>query len=188
MEQACFLALDGTLASPSFLCSRILLLPNYYKLYCCTPIILWQRGDVDIYKYIFLIFQTTNQQYIDNNIILTFQYVFEKEDNYEVSFAFSYPYSYEKNLNLVRDLTAQYSNDPDIYFHKEVITYSPELRLIHLLTISSHEGKTDQLEDYMSEALFPERVYESRPFKYILPCLPLRFFFFFKCDEDLMRI
>lgn len=115
----------------------------------------WKRLDQDIFL-----------NYIDNNIILTFQYVFEKEDNYEVSFAFSYPYSYEKNLNLVRDLTAQYSNDPDIYFHKEVITYSPELRLIHLLTISSHEGKTDQLEDYMSEALFPERVYESRPFKF----------------------
>ena len=55
----------------------------------------------------------------------------------EVHFAFSYPYPYERCIKLVRELDATYSNDKEIYFKQEVLTYSPENRIIHLLTISS---------------------------------------------------
>jgi hypothetical protein len=34
-------------------------------------------------------------------------------------------------------LNSKYHDDEEIYFRREVITYSPELRPVHLLTISS---------------------------------------------------
>ena len=64
----------------------------------------------------------------DNKLILTFDYYWQEETNYEVSFSFSYPYSYERCNDLMRELTKKYKDDEEIYFHKEVIAYSPELR------------------------------------------------------------
>lgn len=53
---------------------------------------------------------------------LLFTYQFQEKD--EVYFAFSYPYSYVRMVELVRRLDAEYKNDQDIYLAKEVLTYS----------------------------------------------------------------
>ena len=74
-----------------------------------------------------------------------------------MSFAFSYPYSYEKNVKFVDKVYEDYKDNEEIYVTKEVITYSSAKRDIHLLTISSHECKTRTKEEYFSDLLFPER-------------------------------
>lgn len=50
--------------------------------------------------------------------------------------SFALPYTYERYLNFIRDLPKECS---DYYLRKEVLTYSLELRLVHLLTISSFD-------------------------------------------------
>ena len=83
----------------------------------------------------------------------------------ELSFAFTYPYSYD---TLQRDLEAyeaQYisrssSNEPglraSIYFLRETLAYSPEGRRIDLITISSNTGRSSDCEPSIP-LLFPER-------------------------------
>jgi len=93
----------------------------------------------------------------------------DKEDEYdkeqEVFFAFSHPYSYKESQLQLNKLQAAYSNDPDIYFHRELLIRSPQRRKIDLLTISSHEGKLSESEPYMNIGLFPNKDHAPRAFK-----------------------
>lgn len=61
-------------------------------------------------------------------------------------FALSYPYSYVRMVELVRKLDAEFKNDPVIYLSKEVLTYSLDGRLVPMLTITSHDNKTNIYE------------------------------------------
>ena len=61
----------------------------------------------------------------ENNLVLGFEFIFEKETNYEVFFSFCFPYPYQKSLNLIRELSKKYQKDPDIYFNKETLAFSP---------------------------------------------------------------
>lgn len=82
----------------------------------------------------------------------------------EISFAFTYPYSYD---TLQRDLEvyeAQYksrasSNElgsrASIYFLREILALSPEGRRIDIITISSNTGKSSDCEPSIPQ-LFPE--------------------------------
>jgi len=88
-----------------------------------------------------------------------------KEVEKETFFAFSYPYSYKESQIQLNHLQNEYSNDPDIYFHREVLILSPQRRKIDLLTISSHEGKLNECEPYMNIGLFPYKYQTSRAFK-----------------------
>lgn len=58
-------------------------------------------------------------------------------------------------IELVRRLDEEHRNDPEIYLQKEVLTYSIEGKLVPMLTISSHDGKTSVPEERISNALFP---------------------------------
>jgi hypothetical protein len=62
-------------------------------------------------------------------------------------------------------LQAAYSQDPDLYFHRELFTKTPQNRNIELLTISSHEGKLNSNESYINDLLFPNRETEQRAYK-----------------------
>jgi len=88
-----------------------------------------------------------------------------KEREKETFFAFSYPFSYKESQARLNQLQSLYSNDPDIYFHREVLILSPQRRKIDLLTISSHEGKLTECEPYMNIGLFPYKYQTSRAFK-----------------------
>ena len=58
-------------------------------------------------------------------------------------FSFALPYSYERYLNMVRDLPL--SND-DMYINKEVLCYSNNLNLVYAITITSPHRVTEQDE------------------------------------------
>lgn len=59
-----------------------------------------------------------------------------------------------------------YSNDSDIYFNKETLCYSPQMRIIELITISSQDSYSGERESFLNDALFPERYKESRALKF----------------------
>jgi hypothetical protein len=93
----------------------------------------------------------------DQQIVLSFFFRFQEQDDYRVYFAWSYPYPYYKNICYLEELSEAHVKDEEIYFHKEVITYSAGLRLVHLLTISSHDERLETREHHLSDSLFPER-------------------------------
>ena len=92
---------------------------------------------------------------------MTFSFEFDDEDA-EYFFALIHPYSYEELTNFLNDITEKYSNDDEIYFHKETIIKSEQGRAVHLLTISSHHGKFNESEAFIDDKLFPCRNETSR--------------------------
>ena len=60
---------------------------------------------------------------------------------------------------------SQFKQDDSIYFNREVLTYSREARRIELITITSHNHKTDQREEILPN-LYPHSLENPRPFKY----------------------
>ncbi len=95
-----------------------------------------------------------------------FEYCFGDPEE-EVFFAFSYPYSYEENQIDNAKREELYSNDKDVYFHRELLVKSCQGRNVDLITLSSHEGKSDTREAVFNEELFPERKSDSRAWKYL---------------------
>jgi len=83
-----------------------------------------------------------------------------------VYFAFSYPFSYEESQKCLNTLQKQFLFDSDIYFHREILTKSPEERNIDLVTITSQEGKLNERESYIKESLFPNKKNEKRAYKF----------------------
>ncbi|KAL4490339.1 hypothetical protein ABPG72_004378 [Tetrahymena utriculariae] len=104
------------------------------------------------------------QMVAKNYLVLTFEYTFDKENSEqeEVFFCFSYPYEYQKCIDMIQKLQEDYSNDEDIYLHQEVIVQSAQQRNIHLITISSQDGLLDKEEEYFQQPLFPFREKETR--------------------------
>lgn len=88
---------------------------------------------------------------------VTFRHHFTEEC---VSFAFSYPWSYEQNQVFLSHLVSSVSSD--IYIHRENLIPSLEGRRCDLLTISSYDNITDQCE-FHPAPLFPEA---SRPYRF----------------------
>lgn len=87
---------------------------------------------------------------------LIFSFEFDDSES-EYFFALIHPFSYEELINFLDNITEKYTNDEEIYFHKEVIIKSEQGRPVHLLTISSHQGKLGESESLIDEKLFPCR-------------------------------
>ncbi|EAR85016.2 zinc carboxypeptidase family protein (macronuclear) [Tetrahymena thermophila SB210] len=104
------------------------------------------------------------QMVAKNYLVLTFEYTFDQENSEqdEVFFCFSYPYEYQRCIDMIKKLQEDYSNDQDIYLHSEVIVQSTQQRDVHLLTISSQDGILDKQEEYFQQPLFPFREKETR--------------------------
>ncbi|KRX01295.1 hypothetical protein PPERSA_11742 [Pseudocohnilembus persalinus] len=90
----------------------------------------------------------------DEYIDVSFDFTFKEEG--PIYFAFSYPYTYTECLEYSNQLYQKFKDDTIFYFHKEVLTLSYQKRFLELITISSHEGKQDQLEDKIDPQLFPQ--------------------------------
>lgn len=83
----------------------------------------------------------------------TIDYTFQEEDE-AVEFAFCYPYQYSQLCTYLGSLDP-FRDDPDLYFHKEVLVESPQRRPVHLLTITSHDDAEKEREALFDESLFP---------------------------------
>ena len=97
---------------------------------------------------------------------MKFSFTFESSEN-EVFFAFSYPFSYKENVDLLEKYDRIYPKDTDLYYHRELLIRSPHERDVDLVTISSHEGKLNENESTMDENLFPNLSQQPRARKYL---------------------
>lgn len=93
------------------------------------------------------------------NIELSFEYKFTSADK-RVYLAFSFPYSYTDVIKFVDSINHLYTDDKDIYFHRELLTLTKELRRIDLLTITAKGPKFEEaiakyLKERVLENLFP---------------------------------
>lgn len=85
----------------------------------------------------------------------------------EIFFAFSYPFSYEENQQLLEKYDRLYCKDQDIYYNRELLIKSPQERDIDLITISSHEGKLSETEFINDGNLFPNQSQQPRARKWV---------------------
>lgn len=74
----------------------------------------------------------------ENSFSISWNYIFENS-TMTVYFAFCYPYSYENIIAYMNNCDfRQYNGDYssiDIYYHRELLIYTPERRRIDLLTV-----------------------------------------------------
>ncbi len=72
-------------------------------------------------------------------------------------FAFTYPFSYEECLNYFDKARSKVEKKlkDEVYFHRELLTYSLEDRVVELITITGKNKQLEEKEDSI-EGLFPE--------------------------------
>lgn len=89
----------------------------------------------------------------------TFNLIFDHEFDYDSSnvtyFAFTYPFGYKDVWDQLDELEAKLSLSDDIYFFRELVTYSLEKRRVELITITDHSNMTNSEEPFI-DGLFPE--------------------------------
>lgn len=71
--------------------------------------------------------------------------------------AFALPYSYERYLNMIRDLP---DSNNEFYIKKEVLCYSKNLLLVYMVTITSWERRTcacDPIGSASNGVILPEK-------------------------------
>jgi len=100
----------------------------------------------------------------EKGLEVTFTHTFGPHD-VEVFFAFTYPWSYEEDQNLIDQYEREFKDDSSIYFKRELLAFSRENRRIELLTITSHSNKLEQRERLLPN-LFPGSESSSRPFMF----------------------
>lgn len=71
-------------------------------------------------------------------------------DNNEhfLEIAFCFPYSHKEMLKDIADIKSSYDNNSSIFFHHEVLSKSPEGLDIPIMTITSHDLKSEGCETY----------------------------------------
>ncbi|EGR26958.1 zinc carboxypeptidase family protein, putative [Ichthyophthirius multifiliis] len=109
----------------------------------------WQRLDQNIAN---TIVQT------ENGMDITFTYTFQDTDEL-VYFAFTYPWSYTDNQEMLDEIENTYQFDKEIYFHRSVLVYSKEYRNVELITITSSNSKSQDQLKLQSKISFPQQKY-----------------------------
>jgi len=108
--------------------------------------------------------QTILLRSVEKDLEVSFEHHLSTNDK-EVYLAYTYPWSYTDDQEFLNKCEEQFTNDEEIYFHRELIAYSRENRRIELITISSHANKLDEREPVLPE-LFPLNNEIPRPFKF----------------------
>jgi len=101
---------------------------------------------------------------------MQFTHMFAYPENQTTFFAFTYPFSFQDSLDLTDQIQQRLHNQPNVYFHREILYYSLEGRPMELLTISSKDQITDEHETIPADGkgLFPaaEKNPRSRPLRF----------------------
>jgi hypothetical protein len=101
---------------------------------------------------------------VDDSSPLAFDHVIDSPDG-KVSFAFTYPYTYtmvQGDLETLSSHCNLMEERDSIYYHRELLSLSPENRRVDLLTITSVDGTSGEREAKFPN-LFPD-FEEERPF------------------------
>jgi murein tripeptide amidase MpaA len=89
-------------------------------------------------------------------------------------FAWTYPFSFEETLKKTEAVGNKLFNDPDVYFHREVLCRSLEGRPMELVTITGYDKMmADGIREDLIEGLFPEHEgdQDRRPFRFDKPTI-----------------
>jgi hypothetical protein len=81
-----------------------------------------------------------------------------------VYFAYTFPFSYEDCEKNLEKLANEAKKMKSVYYCDEVLIRSPEGRRIHLLTVTSSEGETEDVESIENGYLFPEGKCNAKKF------------------------
>ncbi|XP_022317250.2 cytosolic carboxypeptidase-like protein 5 isoform X7 [Crassostrea virginica] len=102
----------------------------------------------------------------DGQFILTFTYRFLDVKGAITYFAFCYPWSYmeqqerlneyDKKFSHCKELNSSSPKD-SIYYHRELLCYSPDQLRLDLVTVSSCHGLSSETELRFDHNLFPEK-------------------------------
>nr|XP_022317122.1 cytosolic carboxypeptidase-like protein 5 isoform X7 [Crassostrea virginica] len=102
----------------------------------------------------------------DGQFILTFTYRFLDVKGAITYFAFCYPWSYmeqqerlneyDKKFSHCKELNSSSPKD-SIYYHRELLCYSPDQLRLDLVTVSSCHGLSSETEPRFDHNLFPEK-------------------------------
>lgn len=111
-----------------------------------TPSQEWQRLSTQV--------QFNLREGTDNEHNLIFSYRFLSLDS--VSFAFTYPWSYQQDQDNLKRVQTILSARPDIYFHRELMAYSLTGLRVELVTISSRRDITAHTLPSI-KGLFPQQ-------------------------------
>jgi hypothetical protein len=101
----------------------------------------------------------------EESFTLQFSHTFDCSSTNSVYFCFSYPFGYEDVCKQMDELESRLKSSEDIYFYRELVTYTLERRRVELITITDHSNMTDSEEPFI-RSLFPEaknRKKSSRP-------------------------
>ena len=93
----------------------------------------------------------------------SFCFEFPNNDDTQIYFAYTFPWSLNDTEIYINDLFKQNENNREIYLHKELIMNSPEGRPMDLITLTSYTGITGEKEPNIA-TLFPEN---DRPYKFL---------------------
>ena len=109
--------------------------------------------------------------YNEEDEIFTLRWTFPSSKSPENTtyFAYTFPFSFKEITEKFDEMEEKMKNRKNVYFHREVVTYSREGRKQEMVTVSSLDGinEDDEREDYI-DGLFPEHegTPEERPLKY----------------------
>lgn len=108
----------------------------------------------------------------DNSTVVSWVHTVPPE-NRVTYYAFTYPYTYTQLQTFLRNLDERFSitestpylsSPANLYYYRELLTYSLDGSRVDLLTISSHLGKKEEREDSLG-GLFPESN-RPRPYRF----------------------
>ncbi|XP_037083859.1 LOW QUALITY PROTEIN: cytosolic carboxypeptidase-like protein 5, partial [Pollicipes pollicipes] len=102
----------------------------------------------------------------ESNFVMSFKYYTLEDARCTTYFAFSFPYSYtelQTELN-ARDLQFRLSPPVDIYYHRELLTYTLDGRRVDLLTITAADGGEGR--EMRLPGLFPLALSEPRAIRF----------------------
>jgi cytosolic carboxypeptidase protein 5 len=97
-------------------------------------------------------------------IEVTFRHYIGPQDD-ETFFAFTFPWSYTEDQELLDNYETELKDDSDIYFHRELLVMTKEERRVEVVTISSRLFITDKREK-LTIGLFPEADSKPRAFMF----------------------
>ncbi|EAS00690.3 zinc carboxypeptidase family protein (macronuclear) [Tetrahymena thermophila SB210] len=122
---------------------------------------LYREGHQPVYKSSYTNSWQRIAQSVANTVIqhetgidFTFSHVFQDPEEV-VYFAFTYPWSYQDNQDMLDLLDQKFINSPDLYYHRTTLIQSKEYRNVELLTISSHSNKLEEKIQIPQDQIFP---------------------------------
>ena len=97
----------------------------------------------------------SHYQVKEQSLEIGFKFTFTEQQQ-RVFFAFVYPYTYTDNIQMINSLEQLSISNRNVYYHRELLTLSPQNRRIDMLTITKNTPDLSSLpREELIDGLFP---------------------------------